>query len=105
MRAASVLASRDNVVVSSAVGGLWVGTRCVSSWRELRSRGHPSLARVRQLMGESAWGAPQMSPMLGGSTPFHMMYAMGSSPDGQTPPANIDLRRILPYFPPYCRHA
>jgi len=44
-----------------------------------------------------------MSFMLGGSTPFHMMYAMGASGDGGTPPAKVDVRRILRYFAPYWR--
>jgi len=41
--------------------------------------------------------------MLGGSTPFHMMYAMGAPPDGQAKPPRVELRRILRYFAPYWR--
>ena len=40
--------------------------------------------------------------MLGGS-PYHMMYAMRGSGDGQNRPAKVDLRRIARYFVPYWR--
>ena len=41
--------------------------------------------------------------MIGGSTPFHLMWSSALDPNGPKRPKRIDLRRILRYFVPYWR--